>query len=96
MNKFENVIIMIPDIEEKEIKRIKEDYKKILNDKLEFEELGIKNLAYAIIRNDKKYKTGYYMITRFNATYEDVNSLETYIRENDNIIKFITIRNEEV
>ena len=96
MNKYENIIIMIPDITDKNKKEIKKDYKTILNNELEFEELGIKKLAYEITRNNKKYKEGSYMVTRFKGTGADVQSLEAYIRTNENIIKFITIRNEEI
>lgn len=85
--KFESVIIIKPEIEEKAIAAIvAEVNKKVKN--LKVEEIGLKKLAYEVKGN----KEGYYLLFNFEDIAEKVAMLEDYYRQEDNILKFITIR----
>ena len=53
--------------------------------------MGIKKLAYEI----KKNKEGYYIIFYFEAKADVIFELERNYRINENIIKFITVRNDD-
>lgn len=54
-------------------------------------EIGEKKLAYEIQKN----KTGYYVIFNFYSEYENIAELERNFRIDDNVMKFITVRQEE-
>lgn len=93
MKKIENIYILKGSMAEsealKEIERIKEYFEgtTILNDEFGGFQ-GLKKLSYEI----KGEKTGYFYITNFIATEQDILNIERKLRINDNIIKFITIR----
>lgn len=96
MIKYENIIILKGNMKEENAKK---EYENILsqyfkdvktyiknNDVNGF--LGIRNLAYKVKGNTK----GYYAITYFEATEADVAEIDIQLRNNENVIKFITIR----
>ena len=56
--------------------------------KIKREDLGIKNLAYEI----KHHKKGYYVVFHWVGTREQCEQLEIYMRKDDNVLKFITIK----
>ena len=95
MNKYESVIIINPNIADDEIKVIIENLKKIITDNngsiTKVEELGKKKLAYEI----KKCKEGYYLVLYFEGNPDIVAELERVYRIKDEIIKYMTIRNDE-
>ncbi len=86
---FESIYI-VGETEHKEtIEQIKERLSKFEVEKVE--DLGLKQLAYAVKENDK----GYYILIEFYAeTKEDITELETYCRKNDNILKWIFVRKD--
>lgn len=94
MKKFENVYILKGSLTEEqaknEIKEIKKYFVNVKTFKNE-ESLngyqGKKNLAY----ETKGEKTGYYNITYFEGTEQEVAEIEKNLRINDNVIKFITV-----
>lgn len=94
LNKYESVIIMKPSMNEEQIKIVLNDYKKyfekLSNRPVKIEELGKKKLAYPI----KKYTEGIYTIFNFWGKAEDISELERKYRTDDDVIKFITIRQE--
>lgn len=57
-----------------------------------YEHLGLKKLAYDIKGN----KFGYYVMVRFKQTEKNVNFIEQELRKADGVIKFITIKINEV
>ena len=95
MNKYESVTIINPNIKEDEMKELIENLKKVITDNkgiiTNVENLGKKKLAYEI----KKNKEGYYIVLKFEANPEVVTELERLYRIKDEIIKFITIKEEE-
>ena len=94
MNKYESIIICKPLNNNKntDYNLITEKVKEITKDyNLKVDIVGNKKLAYKI----KDFDEGYYMDFDFKAEYGVVAPLEKYFKENDNILKFITIRVEE-
>ena len=94
MNKYESVIIISPNLDEGEIEGIVTEITDLINQDGEVtkvEKMGIKKLAYEI----KKNKEGYYIIFYFEAKEDVIVELERNYRINENIIKFITVRNDD-
>ena len=93
MNKYESVIIVAPTVNEKQQKEIKNKYTKLIkeNGKLkDFQNLGKKKLAYEI----KKNKEGIYMQIYFESEASFIAELERQYRIDDNIMKFIVVRED--
>ena len=94
MNKYESVIILDPNTTDDERKVIIENLKKVITDNngliTKVEELGKKKLAYEI----KKCKEGYYAVIYFEAEASVISELERVYRIKDEIIKYITIKND--
>lgn len=96
MRKYESIIIINPKLEEKETKDLLEKYKKMIeefsNRKVTVEDLGEKKLAYEIQKNN----TGRYVLFNFFAEPENIYELERNYRIDDNIMKFIVVRQDEL
>lgn len=95
MKEFENIYILRGSLTEeqaqKEIENIKQYFKNVKVFKKENDingYQGLKHLAYEI----RGEQTGYYYITHFESTDNNVVEIEKQLRLNDNVIKFITIR----
>lgn len=94
MNKYESVIIIKPSVDEEGMKAIIQKFTDIINNdgKVEsVEEMGKKRLAYEIMKNTE----GFYVVYHFEAKPELIAELERNYRIDDNIMKFITIKNED-
>lgn len=96
MRKYESIVIINPKLEEKETKDLIERYKKIIeefsNREVTVEDLGEKKLAYEIQKNN----TGHYALFNFFAEPENIYELERNYRIDDNIMKFIVVRQDEL
>lgn len=94
MNKYESVIIISPNLDEGEIEGIVTEITDLINkdgEVTKVEKMGIKKLAYEI----KKNKEGYYIVFYFESKEDVIIELERNYRINENIIKFITVRNDD-
>lgn len=94
MNKYESVVIINPNVEENALKELIERFQTLINTDGKVEqvnELGKKKLAYEI----KKNKEGYYVVYDFEANPSLIAELERNYRITDEVIKFMTIKNEE-
>ena len=94
MNKYESVIIINPNVEEEKLKEVVKKFETLINNdgKVEkVEELGKKKLAYEIAKNSEAYYVVYY----FEANPSLISELERNYRITDEVIKFMTIKNEE-
>lgn len=94
MNKYESVIIIKPNLEDREIEGIITEITDLINQDgkiLKVDKKGIKKLAYEI----NKCKEGYYITFDFEAKSEIIIELERHYRINENIIKFITLRKDD-
>lgn len=89
---IESIYILKGTITDAEYQEVFGNIKKKLSQfKIEkVEELGKKNLAYEVKNN----KQGYYIVIEFYADNEDVKELESYCRQNENILKWLFVRKE--
>ena len=97
MKRYESIIILVPEIEEKRKNKIVEDIRNIIIEcskgavvNFEVEEMGIRKMAYEV----KKRKDGYYIDINYMAEPETIRELERYYRITDEIMKFLTIGKE--
>ena len=93
MNKYESVVIINPTVEEESMKALISKFTDIINKdgKVEkVEELGKRKLAYDV----KKFEEGFYAIFYFEANPNLITELERNYRITDEIIKFMTIKQD--
>ena len=94
MNKYESVIIINPKIDEEAVKKLTDDFSKLINKDGKVEKvdvLGKKKLAYEV----KKNREGYYAVIYFDAKPQVITELERNYRISDDVIKFMTINVNE-
>lgn len=95
MNKYESIIIMKPSVDGKKKKEKLKEYKKYIkeltNGKVEIQDLGKKSLAYYVQGN----KEGVFAIFNFGSNPEKIGELERKYRIDEDVIKFMTVRQEE-
>ena len=96
MRKYEIMFIVKPDLEEKEIKKIADDMKKVLeNNKakvLDTKEMGQKELAYEM----NKYNTGYYFLFTIETKgMEATREFDRLALINENILRHLIVRVED-
>lgn len=91
MRRYETIVIVDPDVPEDERNFLSDKIKDVILQKngslIEFEEWGIKRLAYEI----RKKIRGYYFRLDYCGTGAVVDELERYFRINDRFMKFMTI-----
>ena len=89
--KYEHVSILKPNLTKEElddeIKKYRDFYKKENIEIKFFKNLGEKNLAYEVKGNKKGY---YFEFDLIANNSEQINKLEIFCKQNNNIIKFIT------
>ncbi len=94
MNKYESVIIINPNLDEEEVKKLVATFTDLINKDGKVEkadELGKRKLAYEIDKN----KEAYYVVFYFEANPSLIAELERNYRITDDIIKFMTINVEK-
>lgn len=94
MNKYESIIIVNPNVEEKQIDEIIKKINNVINSNgkvNKVENLGKKKLAYAI-RNENE---GIYILFEFESESRTIHELERLYRMTDEIIKFIVVHQDE-
>ena len=93
MNKYESVVIINPTVEEESMKALISKFTDIINTdgKVEkVDELGKRKLAYDV----KKFEEGFYAVFYFEANPNLITELERNYRITDEIIKFMTIKQD--
>lgn len=94
MRKYEIMYILRPDMEEDQEKAVKEKLAAILTDNgaeiNEVKEMGKRRLAYEI--ND--LNTGVYTVLYVTAGNEAINEFDRLVKINDDVIRFMTIKDE--
>lgn len=93
MKKYEIVFIVRPNLEVETIKKIVDDFRKLLeknNAKIILDkELGKKSLAYEI----KKCESGYYFLFQVEAEdHKAINEFDRLALINENIIRHLIIK----
>ena len=96
MQLYETIYIVKQDLDNKALKDLEEKYDNLLKLSkaiIEYKETwGLRNLAYKI----KNYKKGYYYMIVFNGEKESVSELERNFRIDENIIRFLTSRADNI
>lgn len=92
MNKYELMFIINPNLAKEEITKVISDVEKVfpnLGGKVtDIKERGFKDLAYEI----NKLRKGYYVELKVEANGEIIKEFERVCRINDNIIRFISVK----
>lgn len=93
MKKYESIIIVKPTIDKKQEKSIEEKYTKLIKKNgtlTKAENIGKKKLAYEV----QKHKEGIFFRFEFESDSEFISELERQYRIDDNVIKFMTVRED--
>lgn len=89
---YESYYILRSDLPDEQLKKSILDLKRkfdYLNIGIKkFEEIGIKNLAYEVM----KHKRGYFICVEFRATADELVKLERYCRIKDDILKYCVLK----
>ena len=94
MNKYESIIIINPNVDEEGMKALVSRFTDLINTdgKVEkVDELGKRKLAYEV----KKNAEGFYVVFYFEANTSLIAELERNYRITDEVIKFMTIKQED-
>jgi len=93
---YEHIFIARPDISEAQVKTLTKDYTKLIKDnggKVTKEEYwGLRTLAYKI----RKTKKAHYVLLNIDGPHKAVAEVEGKERYEDDILRFMTIRVEEL
>lgn len=93
---YETVFIARQELTETQVKKMTEDFSKILKDnggKIHKEEQwGLRSLAYKI----KKNKKGHYTLIESEASGEAVIEMERQMRLHEDVLRYLTIREEKL
>lgn len=95
--RYETIIILNTDLDDSLIKAEIEKYTDYFQtispySRVKVNELGYKKLAYPI----KKYETGYYVTFKYAvSTRRHIAELETLLRDDDYVLKFVTVKSIE-
>lgn len=93
MNKYESIIIISPNVDEEGMKSLISRFTDLINNdgKIEkVDELGKRKLAYDV----KKFEEGYYVVFYFEANTSLISELERNYRITDEVIKFMTVKQD--
>ena len=94
MNKYESIIIINPNVDEEGMKALISRFTDLINTdgKVEkVDELGKRKLAYEV----KKNTEGFYVVFYFEANTSLIAELERNYRITDEVIKFMTVKQED-
>ncbi len=96
MNFYELVFIVRQDISSADVDKIVNDITKLVNDQnskvIKNEYWGLRTLAYEINSNKK----GHYVFMGLEAESSAINEIERKMKLNENIIRFLTVRVDEI
>ena len=89
---YENTIIAKQDLDEKELKSIKDKYNDIINEAsgkvIKVEEWGLLNLATKI----KNYNKGFYIHYKFEGNKNTLDEIKKKIKVDGSIIRYLTVK----
>lgn len=94
MNKYESVIIINPNTDEKAIEETISKTTDLITKQgkvLQIDKLGVKKLAYEI----RRCKKGYYISFEYETASSVIAEIERQFRINESILKFLTVRKED-
>ena len=93
---YENVFIARQDVTPAQVDGLTETFEKIIKDQggsvAKTESWGLRTLAYRI----KKNRKGYYVLFNIDAPTEAIQEMERQMQLNEDVIRFLTTRVEEL
>ncbi|NOZ66464.1 MAG: 30S ribosomal protein S6 [Alphaproteobacteria bacterium] len=93
---YEHIFIARQDIQPQQVEAITKDLTKIVEDNggkvTKTEQWGLRTLAYRI----KKYKKGHYVLLNIDGSIDAISELERNERLHEDVVRFMTIRVEEL
>ncbi|MCK5423887.1 MAG: 30S ribosomal protein S6 [Emcibacter sp.] len=93
---YEHIFIARQDIQPQQVEAISKDLTKIVEDNggkvTKTEQWGLRSLAYRI----KKYKKGHYVLFNIDGSSDAISELERNERLHEDIVRFMTVRVEEL
>ena len=93
---YEHIFIARQDIQPQQVEAISKDLTKIVEDNggkvTKTEQWGLRSLAYRI----KKYKKGHYVLLNIDGSSDAISELERNERLHEDVVRFMTIRVEEL
>ena len=95
MNKYESIYVIKPTVEEEGIKALVEKFSTLIQQEGgqvdNVDEWGKRRLAYPI----EDFKEGYYVLMNFTAAPTVPQELERVYKITDDIIRYLTVREDE-
>lgn len=95
-HKYEVVFIVRPDVASNHADLIGEKFAEVVKDKggkvITTEQWGLRTLAYRV----KKHKKGYYVMLGIEANGDLIAELERQLRLSDDVIRFLSVRNDDL
>ncbi len=96
MSLYEHIFIARQDLPAQQVDVLVEEYTKLIEDNggkvVKTENWGLRNLAYKI----KKNRKGTYVFFGIDAPAAAISELERNVRLNEDIIRYMTVRVEEI
>lgn len=96
MRHYETIFIASPTLTEAQVDQLVEQFEGIIKEQggelLKTEKWGRKKLAYEV----QKFSEGYYTLFDMQAGSSLIAELERRFRNNDNVIKYLSIRMDEL
>ncbi|MCF8473673.1 MAG: 30S ribosomal protein S6 [Emcibacter sp.] len=93
---YEHIFIARQDIQPQQVEAISKDLAKIIVDNggtvTKTEQWGLRTLAYRV----KKYKKGHYVLFNIDGPSSAISELERNERIHEDVVRFMTIRVEEL
>ncbi len=93
---YEHIFIARQDIQPQQVEAISKDLTQIVEDNggkvTKTEQWGLRSLAYRI----KKYKKGHYVLLNIDGSADAVSELERNERLHEDVVRFMTIRVDEL
>jgi len=95
MRRYETIFIASPTLTEEQADALVQSYEGIITEQggelLKTEKWGRKKLAYEV----QKFSEGYYTLIEMNAGATLIAELERRFRNNDSVIKYLSVRMDE-
>ena len=93
---YEHVVVTRPDISPQQVDTLVEEISKIVTDREgkigKTEYWGLRNLAYPI----KKSRKGHYSLLNIDAPAGTIEEIERRLRINEDVLRFLSVRVEEL
>lgn len=90
---YESVIMIKPNVNQIDnIIKVYKDYFENIANNVEVENLGVRKLAYEV----QGFEMANYVIFRYDTEQNKITDVERNFKQDDNVIKYMTIRNERV